>query len=162
MSDDEMDVYDEEMYEEFEDEVEEEDEMLFYPQEPSRMPPGFTKEHTGYDTYQDQCGARSAVNTPYMENFQYQDSSNPHSSGYQQIAKQDHLILYRQIIAFFLNRQVINKSVSTFQVNTWTRTAIFGNKVYRSISERVILQIITTPKTKLPTTFNLSPIVKQL
>ena len=84
MSDDEMDAYDEEMYKEFEDEVEQEDEMLFYPQEPSRMPPGFTKEHTGYNTYQDHCGARSAVNTKYMENFQYQDSPNPHSSGYQQ------------------------------------------------------------------------------
>ena len=84
MSDTEMDAYDEEMYEEFEDKVEEEDEMSFYPQEPSGMPPGFTKEHAGYDTYQDQCGARSAVNTPYMENFQYQDLSNPHSSGYQQ------------------------------------------------------------------------------
>ena len=51
VSDDKMDAYDEEMYEEFEDEVEQEDEMLFYPQEPSRMPPGFTKEHTGYNTY---------------------------------------------------------------------------------------------------------------
>ena len=62
----------------------EEDEMLFHPQEPSILPPGFTKQHTGYNTYQDQYGARSAVNTPYAENFQYQDSLNPSNSGYQQ------------------------------------------------------------------------------
>ena len=63
MSDDKMDVSDKEMYNKFDDEVKQEEEMFSYPQETSRIPPGFTKEHTGYNTCQDQCGEKSAINT---------------------------------------------------------------------------------------------------
>ena len=136
MSDDEMDAYDEEMYKEFEDEVEQEDEMLFYPQEPSRMPPGFTKSNT-QDTIhikisagQDQPSTRNTWKTSSIKIHQ-----TPIAVGISRLSKQDHIFLNRQIIALFLSRQIINKSVLTFQVNTWTITAVFGNEVYRSISE---------------------------
>ena len=55
--------------------------------------------------------------------------------GISRLSKQDHHFLDRQIIAHFLSHQIINKSGLTFKVNTWNRTAIFGNKVYRSIIE---------------------------
>ena len=73
-----------EMCDEFDDEVKPGEEILFCPQEQPRMPPGFTQEHTGYNTYQDQCRAGSANQIQYMENLQCQDSANPQSSGHQQ------------------------------------------------------------------------------
>ena len=65
----------------FDNEVEPAEERFLYPQEPSRMPPVFAKEHTGYNTYQDPCRAESAIHTQYLENFQYQNSPNPQSIG---------------------------------------------------------------------------------
>ena len=47
VSEDKMDVSDKEMYDKFDDEAGPEEDMFSYPQEPSRMPPGFTKKHAG-------------------------------------------------------------------------------------------------------------------
>ena len=116
-----------EMYDKIDDEVEQEEEMFSYPQEPSRMPPGFTKEPTGYKPIkisagQDQLSTRNTWKTTSIKIHQ-----TPIEVGISRLSKQDHLFLSRQIIAPFLIRQIINKPVLTFQVNTWTRTAIFGD-----------------------------------
>ena len=60
-------MYDKEMYGEFDNEVKPGEEICYWPKEPPMMLPGFIKEHTGYNTYQDHCGTDSAVHTWYMD-----------------------------------------------------------------------------------------------
>ena len=90
---------------------------------------------------QNQSPTHSTWNTSSIKIHQ-----TPKAVGISRLSKHDDNFLDCQIINPFLSCQILNKSRLTFQVNTWRRTAIFGNNVYRSISERYIHQTITIVK----------------